>query len=99
MKEFNLEEAKAGKSVCTKDGAKARIICFDRESNDYPIVALIEDGDEETVGTYAINGKYHTSDTKEDDVLDLMMETTKHTGWINIYQVESTTYPGQFIYI
>ena len=28
LKEFDLEAAKAGKPVCTKDGRKARIICF-----------------------------------------------------------------------
>lgn len=41
MKPFDLEAAKAGKPVCTRDGRKARIICFDRNW-EYPIVALIE---------------------------------------------------------
>lgn len=36
LKEFDLEAAKAGKPVCTKDGRKARIICFDRNW-EYPI--------------------------------------------------------------
>lgn len=40
MKEFNLEEAKAGKLVCVDNGEKARIICFDAHS-EYPIIALI----------------------------------------------------------
>ncbi|WP_191835240.1 hypothetical protein [Odoribacter splanchnicus] len=36
-KPFNLEEAKAGKSVCTRGGHKAKIICFDaRTFGDYP---------------------------------------------------------------
>ena len=30
MKPFDLEAAKAGKPVCTRDGRKARINCFDR---------------------------------------------------------------------
>lgn len=30
LKEFDIEAAKAGKPVCTRDGRKARIICFDR---------------------------------------------------------------------
>lgn len=44
MKPFDLEAAKAGKPVCTRDGIKARIICFDviNKSN-YPIIALLED--------------------------------------------------------
>lgn len=33
LKEFNLEAAKAGKPVCTRDGRPARIICFDRVTN------------------------------------------------------------------
>ena len=41
MKEFNLEEAKAGKPVCMMDGSKVRILCFDAKC-DFPIIALIE---------------------------------------------------------
>lgn len=41
MKNFDLEKAKAGYPVRTRDGHEARIICFDRE-NDNPIVALIK---------------------------------------------------------
>lgn len=41
LKEFNLEAAKSGKPVCTRDGRKARIICFDKEDI-RPIVALIK---------------------------------------------------------
>lgn len=45
MKPFNLEEAKAGKPVCTRDG---RIVTFIREINSsgidpYPVVAIIND--------------------------------------------------------
>lgn len=41
MKPFNLEEAKAGKPICTRDGLLARIICFNRQGDNKPIVALI----------------------------------------------------------
>jgi hypothetical protein len=41
MKEFNLEEAKEGKPVCTRDGRNARIVCFDLKGT-YPIMALLE---------------------------------------------------------
>lgn len=40
MKPFNLELAKQGHPVITRNGKKARIICFDRKGE--PIVALIE---------------------------------------------------------
>lgn len=39
LKPFSLEAAKAGKPVCTRDGRKARIICFDSKWR--PIVALV----------------------------------------------------------
>ena len=40
LKPFDLQKAKEGKPVCTRDGRKARIICFD-VNNDKPIVAVI----------------------------------------------------------
>lgn len=43
LKPFDLEAAKTGKPVCTRDGRKARIICFDKKDINYPIVALIEE--------------------------------------------------------
>ena len=49
LKEFDLEAAKDGKPVCTRDGRKARIICFDRkfyhDGYNYPIVAMVNDND------------------------------------------------------
>ena len=61
-KPFNLEEAKAGKSVCTRDGRKARIIYFDAKIlSDYPIIALIENADNsiyETVYSFSNKGEY-----------------------------------------
>lgn len=51
LKPFDLEAAKAGKPVCTRDGRKARIICFDRrlfyKNVSYPILAVVERSDEE----------------------------------------------------
>lgn len=38
MKPFDLDAARAGASVCTRAGAGARIICFDRDAI-YPVVA------------------------------------------------------------
>ncbi len=43
MKEFNINEAKAGAKVVTRNGRKVRIICFDRKSGKLPgkIIALV----------------------------------------------------------
>ena len=80
LKPFNLEEAKQGKPVCTRDGRKARIICFDRDW-DMHIVALVSDPLGESVHYYLSNGKVDF-DKQNDE--DLMMLTEKKEGWINI---------------
>ena len=63
MRPFNLEEAKAGKSVCTKDGKDVRIICFDRKNIiNCPIVALISKSSYEDVKLYSLEGEGFDSD-------------------------------------
>ena len=81
-KSFNLEAAKSGKPVCTRDGRKARIICFDRDW-DMHIVALVTDPLGESVHYYLSNGKVDF-DKQNDE--DLMMLPEKKEGWINIYK-------------
>lgn len=82
LKEFNLEAAKAGKPVCTRDGRKARIICFDRNW-EYPIVALIECEDgEEMISACDKDGKARIYEKQA----DLMMLPQKKEGWIIIHK-------------
>lgn len=90
LKKFDLEAAKAGKPVCTRDGRKARIICFDRKllfkGISYPIIALVEDtAKEETIYGYNEKGKVIIEDdaTYKDD---LMMLPQKKEGWIIIHK-------------
>lgn len=86
MKEFNLELAKQGKPVCTRDGRKARILCFDLKDKDFPISAAVElESDREIPMTYTLNGSYLLN---EEDNRDLMMVSEKHEGWINITKCE-----------
>lgn len=84
LKEFDLEAAKAGKPVCTRDGRKARIICFDaNDSNNQPIIALItEENGFESLYSFTSKGKW----VKEDSVHDLMMLPEKKEGWIVIHK-------------
>lgn len=86
LKPFDLEAAKAGKPVCTRDGRKARIICFDAKRKDGKnIMALIPSkeypGFEDLVA-YPNNGNYHGGHENDDD---LMMLPEKKEGWVNIY--------------
>lgn len=58
MEPFNLEEAKAGKPVCTRDGRNARIICYDYKNDVYPIIALVETDGSESIFSCTIKGEY-----------------------------------------
>lgn len=82
MKPFNLEEAKAGKPVCTRDGRKARIICFDLNNKNFPIVAIINCDTEENAYQYDIDGICD----EHDNNLNLMMSPEKKEGWIIIHK-------------
>lgn len=85
LKPFDLEEAKAGKPVCTRDGRKVRIICFDRKDV-RPIIALIKsDNDDEGVYYYYADG---SNLDNYPSVFDLMMLSEKKKGWVNIYKSE-----------
>ena len=73
MKEFNLELAKQGYPVCTRDGRKARILTFDRQCNT-PIVALVDNSDEyddpfEVVCSYHEDGKYKLQGANPNDLM------------------------------
>ena len=57
QKPFDVEAAKRGAKVETRDGRPVRIVCYDRKSN-YPIIALVNYGDEELTSAYSIEGKY-----------------------------------------
>lgn len=85
MKPFDLEAAKAGKPVCTRDGRKVRILCYDLKGAEYPIVALVEAHDylDESISTYDRNGRFdHDRENKN----DLMMLSWKKEGWVNVYK-------------
>ena len=87
LKPFDLKKAKEGKPVCTRDGRKARIICWDRYASCYHIVALIEckgfPNKEEEVKVYTDNGKCISG---EENAYDLMMLPEKKEGWVNVYK-------------
>lgn len=88
LKKFDLEAAKAGKPVCTRDGRKARIISFDRHGEDCPIIALVVDSKNaecEEVIDYTLDGICNENIINHNKY-DLMMLTRKKEGWLNIYK-------------
>ena len=85
MKKFNLEDAKAGKKVVTRDGRAVEILKYDFRTGNHPILAVLDnDGKSQTVQNYTIDGCYYDNDT--DSSYDLFMASTMISGWINIYQ-------------
>lgn len=69
MKPFDLEAAKRGAAVCTRDGSCVRIVRTDCEGED-PIVALVNYKTGEDVYTYNSRGRYYRSAYSD---LDLFM--------------------------
>lgn len=92
MKEFNLEAAKQGKKVQTREGNEVRIICFDRKDAVRPIVALVMTPDTKAqIARYFEEVHYYSPNGKEDaDMphLDLVMATEKKDGWVNVVRYD-----------
>lgn len=88
LKPFDLEAAKSGKPVCTRDGRNARIICFDAKGG-RPIVALVTecDDEEEVPYKYHCDGSYNCQSIPSDN--DLMILTERKEGWVNVYKMEN----------
>lgn len=73
MKRFDFQKAKAGAPVETRDGHKARILCFDRKV-DHKILALVDYESGELVMTYTETGLYF------DHKFDLVMAEGQGPG-------------------
>ena len=96
LRPFDLEAAKAGKPVYTRDGRKVRIICFDAKCIK-PIVALIQGSDNsEQIEYYTENGVFSNGGTGKNR--DLMILLEKKEGWVNIYGEEKGRYCSNVIY-
>ena len=96
LKPFDLEAAKAEKTVCTRDGRKVRILCFDRlccdEISTIVACVLSKDGKDENVIIYSSDG--FMVDKQHPCADDLMMLPKKRLGWakvrkdINLYDTK-----------
>ena len=99
LKPFDIQKAREGKPVCTRDGKKARIICFDKQEG-LPIVALVETKVNgrisEEIALFYINGRAVSADI--DSKFDLMMLPEKKEGWMNIYSNGYNHKVGALIY-
>lgn len=89
QKPFDVEAAKRGAVIETRNGHSVRILCYDRVGGSYPIVSLININGTESCATYTIDGKllgieFGNHGDKEDLVIVEEVEETKFsTGdWI-----------------
>lgn len=82
---FNVEKAKKGAKVITRDGKPARILSYDLKGNPYSIVAAITDENgREQVENYTIDGRF---DPYHGEVkFDLMLQITGKEGWMPIIE-------------
>lgn len=86
MKQFNLKSYIANpRKVMTKDGRDARILCVDAKG-DYPVVALIPDGEGEykrdSPEAYTEDGCNYSGRIS---YLDLFFVPEIHEGWANVF--------------
>lgn len=86
LRPFDLEQAKAGAKVVTRDGRPARIVCWDGEARSgdaiYPLVALIGIGRYQSAALYSDGGTALSSPPS----LDLFMAPTPVKRWRVIYR-------------
>lgn len=95
MKKFNLEEAKAGAPIVTRDGRPARLL-GEREHPDYPIIAVVKKyHDIEHVYSYNTNGCNLNMDETEND---LFMAPTKRVKYANFYFHKKNGFEAGFFY-
>lgn len=84
MKPFDIELAKAGHRVCTRDGRAIRILCYDFiTQEDTPIIALVRLSEkQEGIICYKADGRNFAPGMAE---LDLVMVPEKREGWVNVF--------------
>ena len=86
MEKFNLEKylANPSRRVVTGDGRNVRIICTDMNCENYPIIALLKQFNDnyEDIFSYTKDGKWRVNESTRHD---LFFAPEKHEGWVNVY--------------
>ena len=87
MEQFSLEKylANPSRKVVTRDGRNVRIVCTDMNCENYPIVALLKQFNDnyEDIFSYTKDGKWRVN---ESTGYDLFFAPETHEGWINVYR-------------
>ena len=88
LKPFDIQKAREGKPVCTRDGRKTRILCYDfKQNEEYPILVAVENKDgKECALLYSNDG---ISEMYKSSNNELAMFPEKKEGWVNVYKREN----------
>jgi|GEM_PF-1386944 len=92
MKPFDLEKALAGHPLVTRDGRKVLDFHYFKVMTKYifPIYAAIESiGNDPYFSQFRIDGSALRNE--EESSLDLFLDSTKKTYWVNVYESEIKT--------
>lgn len=75
QKPFDAEAAKNGAIIETKNGHSVRILCYDKMSDNYPIVALVKSEGSESCHSYTLDGEAFASNSSGSNLV--IVETLK----------------------
>ena len=85
LKPFDIQKAKEGKPVCTRDGRKVRVLCYDfKQNEEYPILVAVEDKDGKERAMLYSNGGI--SEIYKSRNYELAMLLEKKERWVNVYK-------------
>lgn len=86
MKQFDLQEylKNPERKIVTRDGHKARVICTDRNVDDYIVIALVQDSLGEYIYSYTKEGLLRCN---TESPSDLFFAPERKTGWINVCRI------------
>jgi len=82
---FDLEKAKAGAEVVTRDGYPVEILTFGRNHKEYPLVGLINYPEESALETWTEWGEYDIVEDWEEAV-DLLLQVETTYLYVNVYE-------------
>lgn len=89
MKSFNLEEAKAGKPLVTRDGREVTIFSFDGRG-DFVVIGYVNSPaiEYDMLHQWDAQGRFYGK--RNTSYLDLFMkeDVIEHEGWLVIYRTE-----------
>lgn len=91
MKPFDIELARKGHKVQTRDGRAVTILTVDAKNDTYPVVALVPLCGGETPQSFTKEGNYRVD--KRDTGFDLFMAPTTKVAYANLYKSEANELP------